>query len=145
MKMAGRLQDRVALITGVGSVGEGWGNGKATAVLFAREGARVYGVDINVTAGEQTRDIILGEGGKCSVRRADVSKAADVQAMADECLAIFGRIDILVNNVGIVVAGGPVEQTEESWDHVVTVNLKSMFLTCKHVLPHMENRGRAPS
>jgi NAD(P)-dependent dehydrogenase (short-subunit alcohol dehydrogenase family) len=142
MKMAGRLQDKVALITGVGSVGEGWGNGKATAVLFARQGAKVYGVDINIAAGEQTRDIILNEGGKCVVRRADVSKAADVQAMVDECLAIFGRIDILVNNVGIVVAGGPVEQTEEIWDHVVNVNLKSMFLTCKHVLPHMEKQGK---
>ena len=140
--MGDRLRERVALITGIGAAGPGWGNGKATAVLFAREGARVFGVDINLPAAEETRHIIAGEGGRCEIARADVGRRADVQAMVGGCLKAFGRIDILVNNVGIVVPGGAVEQDEEVWDRVVTVNLKSMFLTCKHVLPHMERQGR---
>ncbi len=139
--MADRLKGKVALITGVGSAGEGWGNGKATAVLFAREGAKVYGVDINPAAAEQTRGIILGEGGQCWVRRADVSKSADVRAAVSDCLATYGRIDILVNNVGIVAVGGAVEQSEEVWERVLAVNLSSIFLTCKYVLPQMERQG----
>ena len=140
--MGDRLRDKVALITGIGAVGPGWGNGKATAVLFAREGARVFGADVNLPAAEETRGIIAGEGGRCEIARADVGRRADVRAMVEACLTAFGRIDILVNNVGIVVAGGAVEQDEEAWDRVVTVNLKSMFLTCKHVLPHMERQGK---
>ena len=140
--MGDRLRDKVALITGIGAAGPGWGNGKATAVLFAREEARVFGVDVNLPAAEETRRIIAGEGGRCEIRRADVGRAADVQAMVQDCLRAYGRIDILINNVGIVVPGGAVEQGEEVWDRVVTVNLKSMFLTCKHVLPSMERQGR---
>jgi NAD(P)-dependent dehydrogenase (short-subunit alcohol dehydrogenase family) len=140
--MGDRLRDRVVLITGIGAVGPGWGNGKATAVLFAREGASVFGVDVNLPAAEETRRIIAGEGGRCEIARADVGRRGEVQAMVDGCLQAFGRIDVLVNNVGIVVPGGAVEQDEEVWDRVVTVNLKSMFLTCKHVLPHMERQGK---
>lgn len=139
--MGERLKGKVALVTGVGSVGEGWGNGKATAVLFSREGAKVYGVDINPAAAEQTRGIIVGDGGQCWVRRGDASKSADVRAMVADCVATYGRIDILVNNVGIVAVGGAVEQSEEVWDRVLAVNLSSMFLTCKYVLPQMERQG----
>ncbi len=139
--MGERLKGRVAIVTGAGAVGPGWGNGKATAVLFAREGAKVFAVDINLAAVEETQAIIRGEGGQCTVMKVDVSKSAEVRAMVDRCMATYGRIDILHNNVGIVVAGGPVETSEESWDHVYEVNLKSIFLTCKHVLPHMEKQG----
>ena len=139
--MGERLKDKVAIVTGAGSVGPGWGNGKATAVLFAREGARVLGVDISLAAVEETKGIIDQEGGDCTVHEADVSKSDEVKATVQRCIQTYGRIDILHNNVGIVVVGGPVETSEETWDRVHAVNLKSMFLTCKYVLPHMERQG----
>lgn len=139
--MAERLKGKVALVTGVGSIGPGWGNGKATAVLFAREGASVFGVDINPAAAEETRTIVREEGGVCEVLRADVSKADEVRSMVERCIETFGRVDILHNNVGIVVVGGPVETDEATWDRVMAVNLRSMFLTCKYTIPHMERSG----
>lgn len=139
--MGERLKNKVAIVTGAGSVGPGWGNGKATAVLFAREGAKVYAVDINLNAAQETKEIIEKEGGICAVQKVDVSKSEEVKTMVDRCIETYGRIDILHNNVGIVVVGGPVEITEETWEQVMAINLKSMFLTCKYVLPHMENQG----
>ena len=139
--MGERLKDKVAIVTGAGSVGPGWGNGKATAVLFAREEARVLGVDISLAAVEETKGIIDQEGGDCTVHEADVSKSDEVKATVERCIQTYGRIDILHNNVGIIMVGGPVETSEETWDRVNAVNLKSMFLTCKCVLPHMERQG----
>jgi NAD(P)-dependent dehydrogenase (short-subunit alcohol dehydrogenase family) len=139
--MCGRLKDKVAIVTGAGSVGPGWGNGKAAAVLFAREGAKVFAVDINRPAVEETKGIIDTEGGICDLHTTDVSKSDEVKEMVERCIKIFGRIDILHNNVGILEVGGPVDASEESWDRVNAVNLKSMFLTCKYVLPHMEKQG----
>ncbi|HWP48602.1 MAG TPA: SDR family NAD(P)-dependent oxidoreductase [Candidatus Limnocylindrales bacterium] len=139
--MGERLKAKVAIVTGAGSVGPGWGNGKATAVLFAREGAKVVAVDINPAAAEETRDIIVREGGECIVQAGDVSKAGDVQTIVERCMESYGHIDILHNNVGIVEVGGPVETSEESWDRVNAINLKSVFLTCKYVLPYMERQG----
>jgi NAD(P)-dependent dehydrogenase (short-subunit alcohol dehydrogenase family) len=139
--MAGRLDGKVAMVVGAGSSGPGWGNGKATAVLFAREGAKLFCVDINLAAAEETVAIIRGEGGTAEAWRADVAKAADVEALVARCLEVYGRIDVLDNTVGILEVGGPVEASEESWDRVIDVNLKSMFLTCKHVLPVMLRQG----
>ncbi len=139
--MGERLKDKVAIVTGAGSVGPGWGNGKATAVLFAREGAKVFAIDINLAVAEETKGIIDKEGGECTVHKADVSNSDEVKAMVGGCIETYGRIDILHNNVGIVVVGGPVETSEETWDRVNAVNLKSMFLTCKYVLPQMERQG----
>jgi NAD(P)-dependent dehydrogenase (short-subunit alcohol dehydrogenase family) len=139
--MGERLRNRVALVTGAGSIGPGWGNGKATAVLFAREGAKLFGVDLDLSAAEETRGIIEHEGGVCLAHRADVSKAADVHAMVEACMDAFGRIDVLVNNVGIARTGGVVGTDEADWDLVTAVNQKSVFLTCKHVLPIMERQG----
>jgi NAD(P)-dependent dehydrogenase (short-subunit alcohol dehydrogenase family) len=139
--MAGRLEDKVALITGVGSIGPGWGNGKATAVLFAREGAKVFGVDLNPDAANETRGIIEGEGGVCATHAADVSRAESVQAMVEACMAAFGRIDVLVNNVGIARTGGIAATEEADWDRVTEVNQKSVYLTCKHVVPIMDRHG----
>ena len=139
--MAGRLKDKVALITGAGSAGPGWGNGKAAAVLFAREGALIFGVDINRQAAEETRGIIEKEGGRCEVCETDVSDSDQVQDMVEQCIETYGRIDILHNNVGILELGGIVDTTEKSWDRVVAVNLKSQFLTCKYVIPHMLTQG----
>ncbi len=139
--MGGRLKDKVALVTGAGSIGPGWGNGKATAVVFAREGAKVFAVDIRLGAAEETKTIITREGGESTSHQADVSKADEVQAMVDRCVDTYGRIDILHNNVGILEVGGPVEILEEDWDRLFAVNIKSMFLTCKYVLPLMEHQG----
>lgn len=139
--MAGRLQGKTALVIGAGSVGPGWGNGKATAVLFAREGARVFCVDLNPAAAEETVALIRGEGGEAEAAQADASKAADVGRVVAACLDRYGRIDVLDNNVGIAEVGGVVELTEEVWDRVFAVNLKSCYLAMKHVIPIMQRQG----
>jgi NAD(P)-dependent dehydrogenase (short-subunit alcohol dehydrogenase family) len=140
--MPGRIQDKVAIVTGAGSSGPGWGNGKATSVLFAREGARVLAVDVNREAAEETCGMIRGEGHRAEAYVADVTDASQVDGLVGHCLSVFGRIDVLHNNVGIVEVGGCVEASEASWDRVMGVNVKSMFLTCKAVLPHMERQGK---
>lgn len=140
--MAGRLQDRVAIVVGAGSSGPGWGNGKATAVTFAREGAKVFCVDRVLAAAEETAGLIAAEGGTAVAHACDASKNAEVKAMVEACLARWGRIDVLDNNVGISRDGGPVELDEADWDVVFDVNVKSFFLTCKHVLPVMERQGK---
>ena len=139
--MGNRLGGKVAIVTGAGSSGPGWGNGKAAAVLFAREGARVFAVDLSREAVEETRGIIAAERGVCEAHVADVSRSDQVEAMVRRCREAFGRIDVLQNNVGILALGGPVELPEEAWDRLAVVNVKSMFLTCKHVLPVMEAQG----
>ncbi len=139
--MADRLKDKIALVVGAGSIGSGWGNGKATAVAFAREGARVFCADINLAAAEETAGIIRHEGGQSSAHRADVSSAADVAAMVEACVSAYGRIDVLDNNVGIAEVGGVVEVSEADWDRVFAVNLKSAYLTMKRVIPLMERQG----
>jgi NAD(P)-dependent dehydrogenase (short-subunit alcohol dehydrogenase family) len=112
-------------------------------VLFAREGARVLAVDINFAAAVETKRIIEAEGSICEAVAGDVSRTDDVAAVVDACILAFGRIDVLHNNVGIVEVGGPVETSEESWDRVNDVNMKSMFLTCKQVLPHMVRQRKS--
>ncbi|MDN5289673.1 MAG: 3-oxoacyl-[acyl-carrier protein] reductase [Mucilaginibacter sp.] len=136
-----RLDGKVALVTGCGSSGPGWGNGKAIAVLLARQGASVFGVDLALEAAAATRALIREEGGVAEVHAADVTDSAQVRAMVEACLARFGRIDILVNNVGRSEPGCPVEMTEETWAEQMDVNAKSAFLTCKSVLPVMERQG----
>ena len=140
--MGDRLKGKVAIVVGGGQTpGETIGNGKATAILFAREGAAVVVVDRKGDAAEETRRAIEAEGGRATVVAADVTRTEDCARIADACMAAHGRIDVLHNNVGIGAIGGPVELAEEDWDRVVDTNLKSMFLTCKHVLPHMERQG----
>ena len=139
--MADRLKDKVAIVTGAGSSGPGWGNGKAAAVLFAREGAKIFAIDINEDAARETQEIIRSEGGACAIRAVDVSDSEQVQAMVDECMSTYGQIDVLHNNVGILKLGDVVELDEEDWDKVVAVNLRSMYLTCKYVIPHMLARS----
>ncbi|MDP1839027.1 MAG: SDR family oxidoreductase [Reyranella sp.] len=140
--MTGRLKDRVAIVVGAGSSGPGWGNGKCTALTFARQGARVFCVDRKRAAAEETVGLIEKEGGTALAFEADASKNADVKAMVDACLAKWGRIDVLDNNVGIGSQGGPVDLSEDEWDKVFDVNVKSFFLTAKHVIPVMEKQGK---
>ena len=140
--MTGRLRDKVVLVVGAGSIGAGWGNGKAAAVLFAREGGSVFAVDARMAAAEETAAIIAAEGGACQAHAADATDSDGVRDMVAACLAAHGRIDVLHNNVGGSEPGGPVEMSEAVWDANLDLNLKSAFLTCKHALPVMERAGR---
>ncbi len=139
--MSGRLEGKTAIVTGAGSVAPGWGNGKATAVLFAREGARVVALDINADAAEETRTIIAGEGGECTAVVADVTSEADISAAVETTLSRYGSVDILHNNVGTVISGGPPELNPAEWERGAAINLKSVYLTARHVVPHMQRQG----
>jgi NAD(P)-dependent dehydrogenase (short-subunit alcohol dehydrogenase family) len=130
-----RLRDRVAIVTGAGSVGPGWGNGRATAVRFVEEGARVFAVDLHEKNLAETKAKANLETYVC-----DITDSGAVQAMVAACEKKFGRVDILVNNVGGSAPGGPVEMSEEAWDAQLEHNLKGLFLACKHVLPVMERQ-----
>jgi len=136
-----RLKGKTAIVVGAGSIGPGWGNGKATAVTFAREGAQVFCVDRSAAAARETVEIITSEGGKAAAFAADASRAADIEAMVAACLKAYGRIDVLNNNVGIAETGSVVEVSEADWDRVFAVNLKSAFLAMKHVIPVMTKQG----
>ncbi|ARP95150.1 SDR family NAD(P)-dependent oxidoreductase [Bordetella genomosp. 13] len=135
--MGQRLANKVALVFGAGSSGPGWGNGKAAAALYAREGARVYAVDLRAEAAEETRAVIAGEGNVCTALTADVTRSEQIESVVRAVLDQEGRIDVLHNNVGITEMGDPIEASEESWHRVMDTNLTGVFLTCKHVLPVM--------
>jgi NAD(P)-dependent dehydrogenase (short-subunit alcohol dehydrogenase family) len=139
--MSERLRDRVAIVSGAGCVGPGWGNGRASAVRFAEEGARVFAVDRDLQSMEETVERIREVDGEVVTHRCDVTDSAAVAAMVAACVERFGRVDVLMNNVGGSVKGGAVELSEEDFDRGVATNLKSVFLTCKHVLPVMERQG----
>ncbi len=139
---APRLTGRVALVFGAGSSGPGWGNGKAAAVLYAREGARVVCVDVNAVAAAETAGLIAAEGHDALALPADVTRAADVADIVARTVEEYGAIDVLHNNVGITDMGALEDVTEERWHRVMDVNLTSVFLTCKHVLPVMQRQGR---
>ncbi len=134
----GRMQSKVVLVFGAGSIGEGWGNGKAAAVAYAREGALVACVDIDLAAARATQAVIASEGGAAIAVAADVTDAASISAAVGATRARWGRIDVLHNNVGINLPGGAAEASEDSWRRVLDVNLTSVFLTCRAVLPIME-------
>jgi len=138
--MADRLNGKIAILFGAGSVGPGWGNGKATAVLFARNGAHVACVDVNREAAQETVDIIRGEGGAATAFACDVTNSEAVKSIVDAVVGRHGRIDILHNNVGYATMGGPIELDEASWHRTIDLNVTSCFITCKHVLPHMLQR-----
>lgn len=137
-----RLDGKIAFISGMGSVGAGWGNGRATAVLMARQGATVFGTDVNIAAAEATVATIHAEGNQAAAVRCDMTDSEDVKAAVDACLARHGCIDILVNNVGGSAPGDPVSMLEEVWHAQMDLNLKTVFLACKHVLPVMQSQGK---
>jgi len=132
-----RLEDKVAIVTGAGSQTSGIGNGRAAAILFAREGARVLIVDQNRSAAEETLEAIRKEGGEAEVFIGDVTRAEDCAAVVNRALAFWGKLDILDNNVGISGPGNVVEVQEDLWDHVMAVNVKSMMLMSKFAVPAM--------
>ncbi|GGK10373.1 SDR family NAD(P)-dependent oxidoreductase [Pseudomonas matsuisoli] len=135
------MNEKVVIVTGAGAIAEGWSNGRAAAVLYAREGARVLAVDRNAQSAEETCAMIREEGGECEVFSGDVSDSGDMRRMVQATIDHFGRLDVLHNNVGIAETGGPVEASEESWNRLVAVNQTSLFLTCKYALPVMERQG----
>ncbi|KFZ11067.1 hypothetical protein V502_07769 [Pseudogymnoascus sp. VKM F-4520 (FW-2644)] len=137
------LRDKVVLLTGIGQMGDPsmWGNGAAIAkVLACENGAKVFGCDLHIDAAEHTKKRIEAEGGVCSVVTCDVTDAAQVKKLVAMCMEKYGRIDILVNNVGRSEPGGPAEMSEGAWDRQTNINLKSVYLTCHEVLPIMEKQ-----
>ena len=143
-----RLKDRVAIVVGAGqSAGEGMGNGRATALTFAREGARVLCVDHNLESAQQTVDMTSDmtgvQQGSAVAFQADVTKDAELKAMVEDARARWGRVDILHNNVGVSLAGGDAELldfTEEALERCVAINLKSCIFAAKHVIPIMRQQ-----
>jgi NAD(P)-dependent dehydrogenase (short-subunit alcohol dehydrogenase family) len=139
--MAGRLDGKVAIVTGAGSVAAGWGNGRATCVRFAAEGAKVFAVDLSAETMVETLTRVRDAGGEIEPHLCDMTDGIAVEAMAAACLARFGTIDILVNNVGGSAKGGATNLDEAAWDRQIDFNLKSVYLSCRSVLPHMEAQG----
>jgi NAD(P)-dependent dehydrogenase (short-subunit alcohol dehydrogenase family) len=141
-----RLAGKVAVVVGAGQTpGDTIGNGRATAILFAREGARVVVVDRRLDSAEETVARIVDEGGEAVAVEADATNESDCERLMAGVVERFGRIDVLQNNVGIGGAdAGPMHLIEAEWDRILEVNLKSVVLPCKHVLPVMrEQQGGA--
>ena len=136
-----RLEGKVAIVTGAGSRGPGIGNGKATSVLFAREGAKVLLVDVAAEPAEETSAMIKAEGGEASVFQANVTTADDCGRMVEAAIQRYGRLDILHNNVGISRRGTVLDVSEEDWDHVMAVNVKSIVLASRYAIPRMIETG----
>jgi NAD(P)-dependent dehydrogenase (short-subunit alcohol dehydrogenase family) len=139
---AGRVEGKVAIVTGAGSTpGPGVGTGKATAIVLAREGARVLLVDLHPERAEETKAVIADEGGEAEVFGADVTEASECNAMVQAAVAAFGTVDVLVNNVGLASLGTVVDTTEEAWDRAMDINLRSAFLASKYAVPVMADKG----
>jgi NAD(P)-dependent dehydrogenase (short-subunit alcohol dehydrogenase family) len=141
--MSGRLAGKVAIVVGAGQTpGDTIGNGRATALLFAREGARVLAVDRRLDSAEETAAMIRDEGGDARAFEADATSEPDCEALVRCCVETWGRIDVLHNNVGVGGGdAGPAHLKLEVWEHILAVNLKSVVLPCKHVLPVMRRQG----
>jgi NAD(P)-dependent dehydrogenase (short-subunit alcohol dehydrogenase family) len=138
-----RLRDKVAIVVGAGSIRPGMGNGKATAILFAKEGAKVACVDLRLEAAEETVETIKRQGGQAIALSADATKEVEAKKIAEGVISDFGKIDILFNNVGIGLGDRGLKITEKDWDTVMNTNLKSIMAICKYVVPEMIRGGGA--
>ncbi|MEO0729450.1 MAG: SDR family oxidoreductase [Pseudomonadota bacterium] len=138
--MTDRLKDKVALIFGVGSVGPGWGNGRASAVLFAREGANVYGTDIDIEAANETARLASDAPGEMIVKPVDITDSGGIESAVSDCLNTYGRIDVLLNNVGGSMPGGPVDMDTATWLRQFDTNIHYVFQACKFVIPIMQRQ-----
>lgn len=139
--MVDRLKGKSALVLGAGVAGEGWSNGNAAAVTFAREGARVMCADIDEAAAAQTAELIRGEGFEAVHVRADVASTEDLGRAVELTVQRYGRIDVLHYNAGMTGRGGAVDTDEETWDRVYDVNVRGAFIACKLAIPHMQRQG----
>ena len=137
----GRLEGKVAIVTGAGSSGPGVGNGKAASVLFAREGAKVLLVDIDADHAQETLELITAEGGEASVFQADVTNQDHCRSMVESAVERYGRLDILDNNVGVLLREKFIDIDPEDWDRVMAINLKSMMLASQSAIPRMIESG----
>jgi NAD(P)-dependent dehydrogenase (short-subunit alcohol dehydrogenase family) len=137
--MGGRLDSKIVIACGAGSSSPGdLSNGMASAVIMAREGAKVFAVDIDIDHMKETKARIEADGGECTLYRCDVSSRAEVEAMVENCRRTYGgKIDVLFNNVGVNSIGGPPDVSEDDFDRVMRINVKSMYLTCRSVIPVM--------
>jgi NAD(P)-dependent dehydrogenase (short-subunit alcohol dehydrogenase family) len=140
-EMSERFVDKVVLVLGAGSVGPGWGNGRATAALFARERASVFGVDRDADALAETDRAVVAEGGAFVGHVADVTRPDEIDRLVEACLDRFGRIDVLVNNVGGSAPGDPVSMSDAVWTRQFAHNLDYVFHSCKRVIPIMVRQG----
>lgn len=139
-----RLNGKVAIVTGAGSGGAGVGTGKAISILLAREGAKILLVDQNLPNAEATRQQILDEGGSALTFQSDISRPESCAAMVKAAIDHYGKLDVLINNVGIIAKGTVVDIGEEDWNRVLDVNLKGSMLCCKYAIPEMiKNKGGA--
>ena len=136
-----RLNGKVAIVTGAGSVGPGWGNGRATAVRFAQEGARVIAVDRDINAMDETIRLANGSANAITALACDVTDDNAIGTLIETVKNRFGQVDILVNNVGSPIPGGPAQLSTAQWQTQLELNLSTVFLTCRHVLPLMESQG----
>jgi NAD(P)-dependent dehydrogenase (short-subunit alcohol dehydrogenase family) len=142
VERAGRVEGKVAIVTGAGSTpGPGVGTGKASAVVLAREGASVLLVDLHAERAQETMEMISAEGGRAEVFAADVTKAVECEAMVTAAVEAFGTLDILVNNIGLASLGTVVDTTEEAWDRALDINLRTAFLASKYSVPIMAEKG----
>ena len=137
-----RLAGKAAIVVGAGQTpGDTMGNGRAAAILFAREGARVLAVDRNLESAEETSAMIRAAGGECTAHAADATRDDDCRGFVAACVGAFGRVDVLHNNIGTGAGDSSLSRlSEESWDRIFQVNLKSVFLACKHVLSIMKEQ-----
>src|SRR5260370_21116137 len=136
MQLAGKVSGKVALITGGAS-----GIGRTTALLFAREGATIALADVNADAGQHVADEIVQSGGRVFFATIDVTRAADCQRLVELAIREFGQIDILFNNAGIIRRATVLDLSEDDWDRVMAVNVKSIYLLSREVIPHMQKAG----
>ncbi len=136
-----RLEGKAAIVTGAGAQGDGIGNGRAAAILFAREGAKVLLVDRDAALAERTREMIAAEGGESAVFEADVTKSEQCRAMVEAAVSRWGKLDVLQNNVGIGSTGTVVDVAEDAWERLLRVNVTSMMLAAKHAIPAMSANG----
>jgi NAD(P)-dependent dehydrogenase (short-subunit alcohol dehydrogenase family) len=138
------LNNKVALILGIGQsracAGNAWGNGAAIALVLSQSGVKLYGCDIDLDNAEYTAERIRQDGGICDVMEADVTSSTDIQKVVNAVMTKYSRIDILVNNVGMMVPGNAATLSEETWDKQLDLNLKSVYLSCNKVLPIMEKQ-----
>lgn len=139
--MTGRLAGKIAIVTGAGAVGPGWGNGRAIAVRFAQEGAHVIAVDLDLRSMDETLALAAAAAHRIEPTRCDVTDTHAVASLIQDCMQRHGRLDILVNNVGTPLPGGPERLCESDWQRQLDVNLTSVYLCCRHAIPAMAQGG----
>lgn len=137
----GRVEGKVVVVAGAGSIAPGWSNGRAASVLYAREGAILYLIDLDRASLDETKRLVEAEGAHCHTEIGDLTDGATVKDLLADCVERFGRLDVMHNNVGGSAPGGVAEMEEDVWDRQIEYNLKTVYLGCHHAIPHMRAGG----